>query len=148
MNKLDLLLNKCFDNFEFLGPVVLKSLLGIAFILYGSQKFPLPADGLLSMGFTPGTATIIPLIEVGAGLGMLVSIFIKGVTRRLVTRISALVIFSFMIAAIFIAHQDWLVNAKLFKSVQIFLLGVSFYFIVSPGTISERRKNEVREEMS
>ncbi|GIR49331.1 MAG: hypothetical protein CM15mP58_14280 [Burkholderiaceae bacterium] len=39
MNRLDLLLNKFFDNFEFLGPVVLKSLLGIAFILYGSQNF-------------------------------------------------------------------------------------------------------------
>ena len=69
MNRLDLLLNKCFDKFEFLGPVVLKFLLGIAFILYGSQKFPLPAEGLLSMGFTASTATIIPLIEVGAGLG-------------------------------------------------------------------------------
>ena len=148
MNRLDLLLNKFFDNFEFLGPVVLKSLLGIAFILYGSQKFPLPADGLLSMGFTPGMATIVPLIEVGSGLGILGSIFIKGVSKRLLTRISALVIFCFMIAAIFIAHQDWLVNAKLFKSVQIFLLGVSFYLIVSPGTISERRKNEIREEMS
>ena len=148
MNRLDLLLNKFFDNFEFLGPVVLKSLLGIAFILYGSQKYPMPADGLLSMGITPGTATIIPLIEVGAGLGMLVSIFIKGVTKRLVTRISALVIFSFMIAAIFIAHQDWLVNSKLIKSDQIFLLGVSFYFIVSPGTISESKTNETKEEMS
>ena len=148
MNKLDLLLNKFFDNFEFLGVIVLKALLGIAFVLYGSQKFPLPADGLISMGFTPGSATIIPLIEVGAGLGMLLSIFIKGVFKRLLTRISSLVIFSFMISAIFIAHQDWLVNAKLFKSVQIFLLGISFYFIVSPGTISERRKNEVREEMS
>ena len=148
MNKLDLLLNKFFDNFEFLGAIVLKSLLGIAFVLYGSQKFPLPADGLISMGFTPGSATIIPLIEVGAGLGMLLSIFIKGVFKRLLTRISSLVIFSFMIAAIFIAHQDWLVNAKLFKSVQIFLLGISFYFIVSPSTISERTINEVREEMS
>ena len=148
MNRLDLLLNTFFGNFEFLGPVVLKSLLGIAFILYGSQKFPLPADGLLSMGFTPGMATIVPLIEVGAGLGILVSIFIKGVSKRLLTRISALVIFCFMIAAIFIAHQDWLVNAKLFKSVQIFLLGVSFYFIVSPGTISEPKTNDTREEMS
>jgi len=148
MNRFDFLLNKFFDNFEFLGPIVLKSLLGIAFILYGAQKFPLPADGLLSMGFTPVMATIIPLIEVGAGIGMLVSIFIKGISKRVLTRISALVIFSFMIAAIFIAHQDWLVNEKLFKSVQIFLLGVSFYFIVSPGTISERRKNKVREEMS
>ena len=144
MNRLDFLLNKIFDNFEFLGPIVLKSLLGIAFILYGYQKFPLPADGLISMGFAPGTATIVPLIEVGAGLGMLVSIFIKGVSKRLLTRISALVIFSFMIVAIFIAHQDWLVNAKLFKSVQIFLLGVSFYFIVSPVTISERKINEVK----
>ena len=148
MNRLDLLLNKFFDNFEFLGPVVLKSLLGIAFILYGSQKFPLPAEGLLSMGFTAGMAIIVPLIEVGAGLGILVSIFIKGVSKRLLTRISALVIFCFMIAAIFIAHQDWLVNAKLFKSVQIFLLGVSFYFIVSPGTISESKTNDTREEMS
>ena len=53
-----------------------------------------------------------------------------------------------MIAAIFIAHQDWLVNAKLFKSIQIFLLGVSFYFIVSPGTISESKTNDAGEEMS
>jgi len=148
MNKLDLLLNKFFDNFEFLGPIVLKSLLGIAFILYGAQKFPLPADGLLSMGFTSGMATIIPLIEVGAGIGMLVSIFIKGISKRVLTRISALVIFSFMIAAIFIAHQDWLVNEKLFKSVQIFLLGISFYFIVSPGKIAERKLNEARKDMS
>ena len=81
MNRLDLLLDKCFDKFGFLGPVVLKTLLGIAFILYGSQKFPLPADGLLSMGFTPGMATIVPLIEVGSGLGILVSIFLKGVSK-------------------------------------------------------------------
>ena len=114
-NILYLFLNKFFDNFEFLGPIVLKSLLGLAFILYGSQKFPLPADGLLSMD-SPGTATIVPLIEVGAGLGMLYP-FSLGSNQRLVTRISALVIFSFMIAN-FIAHQDWLVNAKLFKSVQ------------------------------
>ena len=117
----------------------MKSLLGIAFILYGSQKFPLPAEGLF-LWDSLGHGNNIPLIEVGAGLGILVSIFIKGVSKRLLTRISALVIFCFMIAAIFIAHQDWLVNAKLFKSVQIFLLGVSFYFIVSPGTISERKK--------
>ena len=68
MDRLDLLINKFFDKFEFLEPVVMKSLLGIAFILYGSQKFPLPADGLLSMGFTPGMATIVPLIEAGSGL--------------------------------------------------------------------------------
>jgi uncharacterized membrane protein YphA (DoxX/SURF4 family) len=67
---------------------------------------------------------------------MLVSGFSKGIFGRILTRISSLVIFIFMIAALFIAHQDWLVNEKLFKSVQIFLLGVSFYFIVSPVTIT------------
>ena len=148
MYKLDLLLCKFFDRFTFLGPLVLRGLLGLSFILYGSQKFPLPAESLTAMGFASGSATIIPLIEVGAGLGMLVSGLSKGIFGRLLTRISSLVIFVFMIAALFIAHQDWLINEKLFKSVQIFLLGVSFYFMVSPVTITNSVDNKERGDSS
>ena len=148
MYKLDLLLSKFFDRFTFLGPLVLRLLLGLSFILYGSQKFPLPAEGLTAMGFASSSATIIPLIEVGAGLGMLVSGFSKGIFGRILTRISSLVIFIFMIAALFIAHQDWLINEKLFKSVQIFLLGVSFYFIVSPVTITNSVDSKERGDSS
>ena len=148
MYKLDLLLCKFFDRFTFLGPLMLRGLLGLSFILYGSQKFPLPAESLTAMGFASGSATIIPLIEVGAGLGMLVSGLSKGIFGRLLTRISSLVIFVFMIAALFIAHQDWLINEKLFKSVQIFLLGVSFYFMVSPVAITNSVDNKERGDSS
>ena len=148
MYKLDLLVSKFFDRFTFLGPLVLRWLLGLSFILYGSQKFPLPAEGLTAIGFASSSATIIPLIEVGAGLGMLVSGFSNGIFGRILTRISSLVIFIFMMAALFIAHQDWLINEKLFKSVQIFLLGVSFYFIVSPVTITNSVDSKERGDSS
>tara|TARA_Y100000589_G_C26995935_1_gene564640 strand:- start:84 stop:530 length:447 start_codon:yes stop_codon:yes gene_type:complete len=148
MDKIDLLLGKFFGKFSFLGPFVLRSLLGLAFILFGIQKFPLPTEGLIAMGFTSGSATIIPLIEVGASIGLLAAGFLKGAGGRILTRLSALVIFVFMIAAIIIAHQDWLINEKLFKSIQIFLLGISFYFLVSPETTWNVRDKKVMEDLS
>ena len=138
MEKLDLFLTRFFNKFIFLGPLVLRILIGLAFILYGSQKFPLPAEGLIAMGFSLNLATIIPLIEISAGIGVIISFFFRGAIGRNLTRFFSSVIFIFMIAAIFIAHQDWLINEKLFKSVQIFLVGISFYFIVSPATMQTK----------
>ena len=36
-----------------------------------------------------------------------------------------------MICALLLAHQDWLINQKLFMSEQIFLLVIGFYFLIA-----------------
>jgi hypothetical protein len=43
-----------------------------------------------------------------------------------------LVLSVFMIFALVLAHSDWLITADLFKNIQIYLLGVSLYFVFKP----------------
>jgi uncharacterized membrane protein YphA (DoxX/SURF4 family) len=46
--------------------------------------------------------------------------------------IATLVPLVFMIFALVLAHSDWLITADLFKNIQIYLLGVSLYFVFKP----------------
>ena len=49
---------------------------------------------------------------------------------HLITRLSGGAIAVIMIGALLIAHKEWLVTQKLFKSEQIFLLVLGIYFAI------------------
>ena len=87
---------------------------------------------LVGFGFPNSIATLVPLVEVIGGIGIILTGFISGLWGQLLTRVFALVLTVFMVFAIVLAHSDWLITADLFKNIQIYLLGVSLYFVFKP----------------
>ena len=132
MNRLNENINETFDKVSFVGPWFLRIILGVSFFLYGYGKFPLPSEMLIGFGFPNSIATLVPLVEVIGGIGIILSGFISGLWGQLLTRVFALVLTVFMVFAIVLAHSDWLITADLFKNIQIYLLGVSLYFVFKP----------------
>ena len=132
MNRLNEYINGTFDKVSFVGPWFLRIILGVSFFLYGYGKFPLPSEMLVGFGFPNSIATLVPLIEVIGGIGIILTGFISGLWGQLLTRVFALVLTVFMVFAIVLAHSDWLITADLFKNIQIYLLGVSLYFVFKP----------------
>ena len=132
MNRLNEYINETFEKVSFIGPWLLRIILGVSFFLYGYCKFPLPSEMLIGFGFPNSIATLVPLVEVIGGIGIILSGFISGLWGQLLTRVFALVLTVFMVFAIVIAHSDWLITADLFKNIQIYLLGVSLYFVFKP----------------
>ena len=132
MNRLNEYINETFDKVSFVGPWFLRIILGVSFFLYGYGKFPLPSEMLIGFGFPNSIATLVPLVEVIGGIGIILSGFISGLWGQLLTRVFALVLTVFMVFAIVLAHSDWLISADLFKNIQIYLLGVSLYFVFKP----------------
>ena len=132
MNRLNENINETFDKVSFVGPWLLRIILGVSFFLYGYGKFPLPSEMLVGFGFPNSIATLVPLIEVIGGIGIILTGFISGLWGQLLTRVFALVLSVFMIFALVLAHSDWLITADLFKNIQIYLLGVSLYFVFKP----------------
>jgi uncharacterized membrane protein YphA (DoxX/SURF4 family) len=131
MKKIDQLLENFFINYKFLAPWLLRLLLGTSFIIHGSQKFPLPAKNLIEwFNFSPFLATFVPIIEVSSGLLIILSGIFRNPLGNLLTRLSAFIIAVFMVFAFTIAHLDWFITTKLFTSEQIFLLGISIFFLI------------------
>ena len=136
MNKFFIKFNNFFSNFEAVGSLVLRLAVGIAFILYGLGKFPLPPVGLVEyFNLPPLLASIVAISEVGSGIILIVANFIKNPFGNTLTRLAGLNIVILMICIFAVAHRDWFITKQLFTSIQIFLLIGGFYFLVKGNKI-------------
>jgi len=116
---------------DFLAPWVIRLGLGIAFIIHGYNKFPLPPQGLINyFGFSPALASFVALSEVFAGLVIIVGGLINNSLGNLITRLGGLMVVVIMIFAFSIAHQEWFITVKLFTSEQIFLFLIGLFFMI------------------
>lgn len=120
------------NKFSTLSRLLLRFGLGIAFIIHGINKFPLPPESLMSyFNFGPLLSSIVAISEIFSGFFLIIAGFVRNHIGSILTRLSALVIIVIMICAFYIAHKDWFINSKLFTSEQIFLLLVGIYFFIN-----------------
>ncbi len=130
MNQVFLKFNNFFSNFEALGSLFFRITVGVAFIIYGLGKFPLPPEGLTEyFGLSPIVASFVAISEVSAGTILIIAHFIKNSLGHTLTRLAGLTIVIMMICIFFIAHKDWFITKQLFTSVQTFLLVGGLYFL-------------------
>ena len=119
-------------NFEALASLLLRFGIGIAFIIHGYAKFPLPPAGLVEyFGLPPALATFVALSELLSGIILIVSGFLRNPIGDTLTRFAGLVIVILMTNIFIIAHPDWFITQKLFTSEQIFLFIGGFYFLIN-----------------
>ena len=131
MQNLNNKVNSFFSNIDALGSLIFRFGIGIAFIIHGAKKFPLPPQGLTEyFGLSPAIASLVALSELLSGLVIIISGFIKNPLGNLLTRLSGLNITILMISILVFAHKDWFVTTKLFTSEQIFLLIGGIYFLI------------------
>ena len=131
MNALDNAIDSLLLKLSCLAPWGMRLSLGIAFIIHGSSKFPLPPQTLIEhFNFSPNLASFVDLSEIFAGLAIIFGGFLKNHIGNLLTRFSALLIVIIMFNAFNIAHRDWFISPQLFTSEQIFLLVIGVYFLI------------------
>ena len=131
MQNLNKKLNNFFLNIDALASLIFRFGIGIAFIIHGLNKFPLPPQGLIDyFDLSPVIASAVAISELLSGLILIISGFIKNPIGNLLTRLSGLNISILMISILVFAHQDWLIKTKLFTSEQIFLLIGGIYFLI------------------
>ena len=131
MKKLINKVDSFFSNLEALASLFFRFGIGIAFIIHGSNKFPLPPQGLIEyFGFSPTLSSFVALSELSAGLIIIIGGFIKNPYGNMLTRFSGFIIIIMMINIFAIAHKDWFITTKLFTSEQIFLLIGGIYFLI------------------
>ena len=131
MKNLDDKINNILGGLDFLAPWLIRLGLGIAFIIHGYNKFPLPPQGLINyFGFSPALATFVALSEVFAGTVIIVGGLLNNSLGNLITRLGGLMVVVVMIFAFSIAHQEWFITVKLFTSEQIFLFLIGLYFLL------------------
>lgn len=131
MNALDNAIDSLLLKLSCLAPWGMRLSLGIAFIIHGSSKFPLPPQTLIEhFNFSPSLASFVALSEIFAGLAIIFGGFLKNHVGNLLTRFSALLIVIIMFNAFNIAHRDWFISPQLFTSEQIFLLVIGVYFLI------------------
>ena len=131
MKNLDNKVNNILGGLDFLAPWLIRLGLGIAFIIHGYNKFPLPPQGLINyFGFSPALATFVALSEVFAGIIIIVGGLHNNSLGNLITRLGGLMVVVVMIFAFSIAHQEWFITVKLFTSEQIFLFLIGLYFLL------------------
>ncbi len=136
MNNLIIRFNNFFSNFEALGSLFLRLGVGIAFIIYGLGKFPLPPEGLTEyFGLSPLLASTVAISELATGAILIVAHFIKNPIGHTVSRLAGLNIVILMVCIFVIAHRDWFITKQLFTSIQIFLLIGGFYFMVKGNKV-------------
>ena len=136
MNKIFLNFNNFFSNFEALGSLLLRLGVGIAFILYGLGKFPLPPEGLTEyFDLSPFIASLVAISELSTGIILIISHFLKNSIGHTLTRLAGLNIVVLMICIFVVAHRDWFITRELFTNIQIFLLIGGFYFLVKGNKI-------------
>ena len=131
MQNLNNKVNSFFSNIDSLASLIFRFGIGIAFIIHGSNKFPLPPQGLIEyFGLAPMLASTVALSELLSGLVLIISGFIKNPLGNMLTRLSGLNITVLMITILVFAHKDWFITTKLFTSEQIFLLIGGIYFLI------------------
>ena len=131
MQNLNTKLNNFFFNIDSLASLIFRFGIGIAFIIHGTNKFPLPPQGLIEyFSLSPVLASTVAISELLSGLVLIISGFIKNPLGNLLTRLSGLNITILMISILVFAHKDWFVTTKLFTSEQIFLLIGGIYFLI------------------
>tara|TARA_B100000424_G_C22738390_1_gene399830 strand:- start:228 stop:638 length:411 start_codon:yes stop_codon:yes gene_type:complete len=136
MNQLFLKFNNFFNNFEAIGSLLFRIAVGLAFILYGMGKFPLPPEGLTDYyNLPPFLASLVALSEVGSGILLIIANFIKNPIGNILTRLVGLNIVILMVCIFFVAHRDWFITKQLFINVQIFLLIGGIFFLVKGNKI-------------
>jgi uncharacterized membrane protein YphA (DoxX/SURF4 family) len=124
-------LNDSLLNFESLASHLFRFGIGIAFIIHGLNKFPLPPEGLIEyFDLSPFLASFVAISELSAGAILIIAGFIRSPYGSILTRMASLTIVIMMINIFAIAHQDWFINTKLFTSEQIFLFIGGFYFLI------------------
>ena len=128
--------NNFFLNFEALGSLFFRLIIGIAFILYGYGKLPLPPEGLIKhYGLSPFVASLVAVSEISSGIVLIISNFLKNSIGNTLTRLAGLNIVILMLCILLVAHKNWFVTTQLFTSVQIFLLVGGFYFLIKGNKI-------------
>ena len=128
--------NNFFLNFEALGSLFFRLIIGIAFILYGTSKLPLPPEGLIKYyGLSPFVASLVAISEISSGVVLIIANFIKNSIGNTLTRLAGLNIVILMTCILLVAHKDWFVTKQLFMGVQIFLLIGGFYFLIKGNKI-------------
>ena len=128
--------NNFFLNFEALGSLFLRLIIGIAFILYGSGKLPLPPEGLIKYyGLSPFIASLVAVSEISSGVVLIIANFLKNSIGHTLTRLAGLNIVILMTCILLVAHKDWFITKQLFMGVQIFLLVGGFYFLIKGNKI-------------
>tara|TARA_B100000214_G_scaffold159662_1_gene114571 strand:- start:499 stop:909 length:411 start_codon:yes stop_codon:yes gene_type:complete len=136
MNQIFLKFNNFFNNFEAIGSLLFRIAVGLAFILYGIGKFPLPPEGLTDYyNLPPFLASLVALSEVGSGILLIIANFIKNPIGNILTRLVGLNIVILMVCIFFVAHRDWFITKQLFINVQIFLLIGGIFFLVKGNKI-------------
>ena len=131
MNNFDKKIDSYLRNFEALASLSLRFILGLAFIIYASKKFPLPPEGLVEYyELHPILASTVALSELFSGIIIIIAAFIKNPLGNILTRLAGLNIVLLMSIILLVAHSDWFITTKLFSSVQIFLLVSGFYFFI------------------
>ena len=124
-------INSFFDNFEALATLFLRFGIGIAFIIHGYGKFPLPPEGLIDYyDLNPVIASLVALSELSSGIILIFSGFMKNTIGNILTRLVGLNILILMVCIFAIAHQDWFITKRLFTSSQIFLLIGGLFFLI------------------
>ena len=138
-NTIDKKANIILSKFHFISIFFLRVSLGIAFIIHGYSKFPLPPQKLMEyFNFSPFLASFVAVSELLAGILIILGGFLKSGLGNVITRFSALVIVVIMIFAFSLAHKDWFVTKELFTSEQIFLVVIGLYFLINGNQISQR----------
>ncbi len=135
MKIIDNYVNNLFKRINFFDTWILRFLLGTAFCIHGYQALPIPSENLMKwFGFSPVTATFVPVAAIFGGSLVVFSGFLKNPYGNLLTRTSALIIVVYMSFAFFIAHKSWFITTKLFTSEQIFLFGIGLFFLLRGKT--------------
>ena len=136
MSHLLIKFNNFFSNFEALGSLLLRLGVGIAFIIYGIGKFPLPPEGLIEyFDLSPFLASLVAISEVSTGVILIIANFIKNPIGHTLSRLAGLNIVILMVCIFTIAHRDWFITKQLFTSIQIFLLIGGLYFLFKGNKI-------------
>ena len=131
MHNLNNKINNFFSNIDALASLIFRLGIGVAFIIHGINKFPLPPQALIEyFDLSPALATFVALSELSAGFILIVGGFIKNPFGNLLTRLAGFTIVIMMVNIFAIAHPDWFITKKLFTSEQIFLLIGGVYFLI------------------
>ena len=136
MQNLNNKINNFFSNIDALASLIFRFGIGIAFIIHGAKKFPLPPQGLIEyFGLSPMLASTVALSELMTGLVLIISGFIKNPFGNILTRLAGLNIVVLMVCIFAIAHRDWFITKQLFTSIQTFLLIGGLYFLFKGNKI-------------
>ena len=136
MNQFFEKINIALLNFEAIASLLLRFGVGIAFIIHGLNKFPLPPQGLIEyFDLSPALASFVAVSEVSVGVALIIGGFIKNPIGNTLTRLAGLNIVILMVCIFAIAHRDWFITKQLFTSIQTFLLIGGLYFLFKGNKI-------------